>query len=68
MTKLARQLPRPWHDRAWAHEMALARGNSTLGAHTTRPGHVHNKDVCSTKEFCRDRGALSCMTKALCRA
>ena len=30
------------HDKAWE------RRDSALGAHTTRPGHIHDKDVCAT--------------------
>ena len=31
------------------------RGDSTLGAHTTRLGHAQDKDVRATEEFCRNR-------------
>ena len=36
-------------DKAWA------RSNNALGAHMTRPGRVHNKNVHVTEELCRDR-------------
>ena len=31
------------------------RDDNTFGAHQTRPRRVHNKDVCTTKEFCINR-------------
>ena len=30
-------------------------GDNTLGTHTTRHGHILDKNVCGTEEFCRDR-------------
>ena len=46
------------------HDKALVCDDNALDVHTTKSRGVHNKDMCTTEEFCRDRGAST--TKAFC--
>ena len=53
---------KPGEHNSHACATGMLASNNALGAHTTRPGSAHDKDVRETEDFCRDRDSISRQT------